>query len=171
MTTAQEIRLFATYFKYDADSLGIVWKIRYQGNVPGTKPGCVDVFPTNSYRKIYLKSKQYREHQIVWELFYGSIPKGFQIDHIDGNGLNNTIENLRLVTASENRKNSRKRRGNKSGFTGVIWYKATQKWMAYINDNCKRIHLGFFIAKEEAIAARKIAEQKYHYTRRHGYDT
>lgn len=44
------------------------------------------------------------EHVIVWEKFFGKIPDGYQIHHIDGNKANNDIENLQLVTALEHRR-------------------------------------------------------------------
>lgn len=49
--------------------------------------------------------KFYRVHRLVYKTFVGDIPKGMVIDHIDGNRDNNNVNNLRCVTASENRRN------------------------------------------------------------------
>lgn len=46
--------------------------------------------------------KHFYIHRIVYESFYGGIPKGMEIDHIDGDKLNNRVENLRCVTPKEN---------------------------------------------------------------------
>ena len=58
-------------------------------------------------------------HRIIWTLFYGEVPDGFVIDHIDGDSLNNIISNLRLITQAENRRNTRKFKNNTSGVSGV----------------------------------------------------
>lgn len=58
-------------------------------------------------------------HRVVWKLFHGSISDSMVIDHIDGNSLNNSIENLRLVTQTINNRNHRKQINNTSGETGV----------------------------------------------------
>ena len=50
---------------------------------------------------------------------------------------------------------------NTSGIAGVGWHKSSNKWMAYIAINKKQIHLGLFSKKEDAIKARKEAEEKY----------
>lgn len=120
------------------------------------------------YIPIRYMGKVYLSHRIVWEMHNGSIPKGMQIDHIDGNGSNNKIENLRIVTGAENLKNKSKYRNNKSGVVGVSWDKASQKWHSYISDNGKRKSLGFFSEKCDAISARKHAESVLGYHANHG---
>ena len=85
--------------------------------------------------------------------------RGMNIDHIDGDRTNNRIENLRLATKAENgwnRQHLDKR--NSSGFTGVYWCIRDQKWRARIKVNGKNIHIGYFTNKQDAIAARRLAE-------------
>jgi len=53
-------------------------------------------------------------------------------------------------------------KGNKSGHKGVIWMASRNKWKAYIGFQGKQIVLGYFTSKEDAIFARKEAEEKYH---------
>ena len=53
-------------------------------------------------------------------------------------------------------------RNNTSGHKGVSWDEKSNKWQAYITVNKKRIHLGRFPNKEDAVEARKLAEQQYH---------
>ncbi len=57
---------------------------------------------------------------------------GVQVDHIDGDGLNNQIANLRLCTHAENHRNARKALNGTSKFKGVSWYKRTAKWQARV---------------------------------------
>ena len=101
-------------------------------------------------------------------MFNGKIADGMQIDHINGDGLDNRIENLRCVLPETNRKNCKMRVENKSGVNGVIWYAPLKKWMVYVNKDGKRVHLGYFADKKEAAEVRKIAEAKHGYTERHG---
>ena len=83
-------------------------------------------------------------------------------DHIDRNEFDNRKSNLRHCIQQENSYNKSKRTDNTSGIIGVSWNKNRQKWVSYINAGGKRIPLGYFIDKEEAIKSRLIAEQKYH---------
>lgn len=82
-------------------------------------------------------------------------------DHIDRNELNNMKSNLRPCTLTENSQNRSLQSNNKSGVAGVSWNKGIQKWHSYITVNKKRINLGYFIDKDEAIKARLEAESKY----------
>lgn len=90
-----------------------------------------------------------------------NIPKGMVVDHIDRNRLNNLSSNLRLVTYSQNGMNKGKQSNNTSGIVGVSWDKSRNKWEAHIKINKKKLHLGRFKNKEDAINARKEAEIKY----------
>ncbi len=87
---------------------------------------------------------------------------GKEIDHIDSDGLNNQRKNLRVCTHSENLKNRKKTKNNKSGFKGVSWYTRIGKWAAFIGVNGKNIGLGYFSDKEDAYIAYCKACEKYH---------
>ncbi|MBA7615651.1 hypothetical protein ES703_22936 [subsurface metagenome] len=80
-------------------------------------------------------------------------PSNMEIDHKNGNGLDNRKENLRLSTKSENQMNSKKRRDGSSIFKGVDCIKKTKKWRARITTKYKRIHLGYFNSEIEAAEA------------------
>jgi hypothetical protein len=79
--------------------------------------------------------------------------KADQVDHINGNGLDNRRKNLRLATPSENACNSVPRSTNTSGFKGVCWHKGAGKWMAQIVLDGKNNYLGLFDTAEDAHAA------------------
>jgi hypothetical protein len=71
-------------------------------------------------------------------------PKGFMVDHINGNTLDNRRENLRICTNTQNQKNSKLSKTNTSGYKGVSWHIVENKWIARIRVNGKLIHLGYF---------------------------
>lgn len=85
--------------------------------------------------------------------------KGY--DHIDRNELNNRKFNLRPCNSTQNSQNKSLQSNNSSGVSGVSWHKNSQKWHSYITVNKRRINLGFFINKDDAIKARLNAEVKY----------
>lgn len=78
------------------------------------------------------------------------------VDHIDGNGLNNTRSNLREATRSQNQHNLKSVTGS-SSFKGVCAYNIkgqwTGKWKAYMTFSGKHISLGYFTSEEEAALA------------------
>ncbi len=82
------------------------------------------------------------------------------IDRID---VNKGYEpsNCKWATATDQSRNQRLRKTNKSGTAGVSWNKRDKKWEACISVNSKPVKLGYFTDKEDAISARKNAEIKY----------
>lgn len=106
-------------------------------------------------------------HRVAWALHYGEWPSG-QIDHINGNRLDNRRINLRDVTNAENAKNSAMRPSNTSGVNGVYLHKQTGKWCAQISAFGKTVGLGLFSSKGDAVIARKAAERVLGYSPRHG---
>lgn len=94
-----------------------------------------------------------------------SPPDNMQVDHINGDSLDNRKYNLRICTVSDNNKNRPISKLNKSGATGVGWHKKGNSgnygWKAYIKVNKKLINLGFYDTFEEALEVRLKAEEKY----------
>lgn len=84
-----------------------------------------------------------------------------QVDHINHQKLDNRKCNLRIVNNSKNQMNRSLMSNNKSGVTGVVWHKRDNIWEAYITVDYKRIYLGRFEKFEDAVKARKEAEEKY----------
>ena len=109
---------------------------------------------TNVY--VNKKHKVVKFHQIV----FGQ-KKGYLVDHINRNPLDNRKENLRFVAATANMINKGLSDKNKSGYKGVSWRKDSNKWRAQIVVNRKAICLGTFERIEDAIEARKAAEKHY----------
>ena len=103
----------------------------------------------------------------AWVIHHGRWPV-HNIDHINGDPSDNRIDNLRDVNQHENMRNASIPKHNKSGVIGVHWSKASNKWTAQITSGGRRIHLGVFDSKEDAISARKDAEVKCGYSPNHG---
>jgi hypothetical protein len=76
-------------------------------------------------------------------------------DHKDGNTLNNTKQNLQVVSSSQNQMKKKLPKHNTSGYRGVYFHKLRHKWKAQIGNGC-RIHIGYFDIKEEAALAYNI---------------
>jgi len=91
-----------------------------------------------------------------------------EVDHINGDGTDNKLVNLREVSRTMNNQNASRRVDNKSGVTGVSWFKPARKWQAYISVDCRRIYLGVFSDLDEAIAVRKAAELQHGFHENHG---
>lgn len=72
------------------------------------------------------------------------------VDHIDRDPLNNCRSNLRLATRSQNQANRRRNTTSRSGFKGVSWHKGRGKWVARIQVQGQRLHLGYFDTSLEA---------------------
>lgn len=115
----------------------------------------------NGYIYVSVDEKKYLLHRLAWFLFYGEWPKS-EIDHIDGDKINNSIANLRLASRAQNEANKKASRANTSGVKGVRWEESRGKWYAYITIDYKMKNLGCFERREDAIAARSLAAKKQH---------
>ena len=89
---------------------------------------------------------------------------------MNGNRKDNRLCNLRSVSTSINGRNAKRRADNTSGANGVHYHKSRRKWIAYIDTDGSRTYLGYFTAKDEAVAARKRADASNGFTARHGGD-
>lgn len=87
-------------------------------------------------------------------------PRGMEVDHISGDGLDNRRENLRVVTKQQNLMNTPPSCRNRSGYKGVSWSKRAKKWVASIRVNKKTRNLGFFDTKERAAYAYDMIAEK-----------
>lgn len=83
------------------------------------------------------------------------------VDHINGNTLDNRRINLRIATQLHNCWNQKIRTNNKTGYKGVWWRADRNKWSSRITVNHKIIHLGHYADFQDAIMARAIAEKKW----------
>ena len=114
------------------------------------------------YLRTTINYKRYRIHQLVYLMHHGYIPK--YIDHIDGNKLNNSIENLRECTQSQNCMNQKMKQNSKSGVKGVYWSKSMKKWAGEIIVKRQRVYRDYFDTLEEAATKMELARNKLHGT-------
>ena len=151
------------YFSYEDGKL--YWKASRGRIRAGSEAGSAD---QQGYIVVRLNGKDYKAHRIIWEMHYGPIPEGMEVDHIWHNRKDNRIENLRLVTRTGNGRNQSKFATNTSGVTGVNWNSQAGKWRAEIYVGGKHISLGLFTIFNDAVLARKSAEAKYGFHKNHG---
>lgn len=126
------------------------------GYKAGGISGCIN---PDGYILIVINAAQYRAHHLAWLYMTGEWPpEDMDVDHEDRNRSNNVWKNLRLATRTQNNMNGGIRSDNKSGVRGVGFIKATGKWYARIKSDGEMMHLGHFVNKGDAIAARQAAE-------------
>lgn len=123
----------------------------------------------NGYLRGAIFGTGFKAHRVAWAVFYGGWPE-HGIDHINGDRADNRIANLRDVPQSENVKNLSRASHNTSGITGVHWCNTWNRWIAKIKINGKTKTLGQFKNREDAIAARAKANERFGFTARHGQE-
>lgn len=138
---------------YDPETGLLTWKVsrgtRKVGGIAGTTT-------KRGYIRIQVSKTLCLGHRVAWFLHYGQQP-GDQLDHIDNDGTNNRIVNLREATPSQNCSNTRTRAHCKSGIKNVCWRR--NAWEVHIRINGKHKQFGrfqnLFEARERAIEVRK----------------
>lgn len=137
------------------DDLPLQTNRRYAGKPAGTPHG-----RRKAYISIKLYGGAYKAHRLAWLHFYGRWPVG-PLDHINGDGHDNRIANLRECTKSENRCNSVVRRDNPTGHKGVQIHSGGRFQASVMKDGVRH-HLGLFKTLEEAVAVRQEAARRLH---------
>lgn len=128
-------------------------KFKVKGNfISITEHGYVCV---KNYLGMFDKKMKY-SHAYLHRLITKA-PKHLQVDHINGNKLDNRKENLRLCTNASNNRNKKALKGK---YKGVYWSKSNKCWIAQITKNYKNMYLGSFkTAKEAAVQHNKFARR------------
>lgn len=163
---------------YDPDTGEIRWRERprehfaskaahttHNRTKAGKLAGCLDL--STGYLVIGLNAKLLYAHRAAWAIMHGEWPPE-QIDHINGDRLDNRATNLRSVSHAENCRNTTIKRFNRSGTAGVAFAKREGKWRARIMHDYKDIHLGYFDTWADAVDARGRAEEQYGFHENHG---
>ena len=131
-------------------------KGRRMATPPGTKTPA-------GYLRLCIGHRRYLAHRAAWLYVNGYWPES-DVDHINGNRLDNRICNLRLATHSENQQNRKRasRTNKSSGVLGVGWDGSKNRWRAEICVRGKRRTLGRYATIEEASAAYQRAKAELH---------
>lgn len=116
---------------------------------------CCWCLTNDGYVSTHVDRKQILFHRLIMG------DKAEAIDHINHKLFDNRKLNLRAVTTQQNSMNASLSKNNTSGITGVTWHSRDKVWYARIKVDYKYIHLGYFNNFEDAIKARKEAEEKY----------
>jgi hypothetical protein len=115
------------------------------------------VYAVRNYVDENGSNKSFRLHRVIL-----NAPEDMDVDHIDGDGLNNRLSNLRLATKQENSCNRRPRENTSSGLKGVTFHKKARKWQAQIKSDGKSRYLGLYLTIELAHAAYCEASNRLH---------
>jgi hypothetical protein len=142
----------------------LYWKISKNNAIKiGQKAGHTT---SEGYLQTKINRKCYLNHRLIFMMFYGYLPK--EIDHINNNVLDNSIENLREASRSQNCYNQRTSINNTSGFKNVSWHKNRNKWAVHITINGKKKHIGYFLnIKEAELIAIEVRNKYYGVYARH----
>jgi hypothetical protein len=137
---------------YDQETGLFTWKFRPElrkevnTRFAGKPAGCITKYSRQKqYHSIRVNDVLYLSHRIAWAYVHGEWPE-LGIDHIDGNGLNNRITNLRLATQSENVSNRAKQTNNTSGFKGISPH--GKKWRVRIKQGSTHVLRAFYDLEE-----------------------
>jgi hypothetical protein len=145
---------------YDATSGIFTWKRPLSNRVK--KGSVAGSLQNQGYWTIRILGRAYQAHRVAWAYTFGVWPIG-EIDHINGDKLDNRIVNLRDVPGRVNRQNIRAARCTSfSGVLGVRKRTDTGKWIARIVANRRVIHIGQFEDMESAKAAYLSAKRELH---------
>jgi hypothetical protein len=149
--------------KYSPET-GKCWRQLKRGSWNLITP--VDV--AGGYTKIGICGRGFKLHRIIAEVFLNNgqpLAPQQEVDHIqpaDGSHAQDRLSNLRIVSHSQNLKNQRIARNNKSGYKGVSWEKKANQWRAQIVSCGRRKYLGLFATPEAAALAYDKAAKKLH---------
>ncbi len=144
---------------YNPDTGVFTRRVTSGCKVAGSTENRVKRCGSNEYIVINVLNKARKAHRLAWLYVYGKYPESC-IDHINGDGTDNRLCNLREADHTRNNRNRHKQRNNTSGVVGVRLL-ACGKWESSIRVDGRLIYLGRHPDKFDAVASRKSAESRY----------
>lgn len=167
---------------YDEETGDFTWKPRVESDFStkcqfvswsnrfaGKKAGTIVTKKRKSYLKINLGGKNYYAHRIAYAILNDCWPEN-EIDHINGNSLDNSKTNLRQVTRKENCRNVSLIPNSTSGYCGVNWHEPSGKWRARVKIDGKENYIGLFDDPQEAAIRIKAIRDAVGFHKNHGQD-
>lgn len=119
------------------------------------------------YLRVAIGPEKIYAHRIAWAIYHGDYPEG-EVDHINGNSMDNSISNLCIVSRQENCRNVRLHIKSKSGYCGVNWHEETGKWRARVKINGNEKYIGLFDDPQEAALRIKTVRDSLGFHENHG---
>jgi DNA-binding winged helix-turn-helix (wHTH) protein len=162
-----ELQEIKRLLSYDPATGALTWLVTNIGRPFGSRADWSRRGQHKTYRYVAVLGRRWRAHSLAFFLFHGFMPLK-QIDHIDGDGCNNAINNLRDVSPRENQRNRKLTYKSTSGVLGVTWHKRRKAWLVQIGVDNKPVRLGQFQNLEDAIRVRRAAEVEHGYHPNHG---
>lgn len=136
----------------------LYWRVTRTNSIKvGDIAGHVD--SKSGYYRVSINYKNFTLHRVIWNYFNNTC-EGYVVDHIDGDILNNKIENLRLATAANNSHNSVGKKNSLVPYKGVSLRK--KRFCARITYEGKKIHLGTYATAEEASEVYQAKAKELH---------
>lgn len=154
MTTQARVQ---ELLNYDPATGVWTWRVARGGRLAGSLAGQ----QTTERSQIRVDGVLYLASRLAVLYMTGAWPAD-KVDHKDTNPRNNRWANLRGADHAQNATNVRLRKDNSTGLKGVSWHKATRKWVAAAQKNCRRTHLGLFDCPAAAHLAYVVAAGALH---------
>lgn len=161
--------LVAKVLKYDALLGTLLWisNLHSKRVIPNGRAGYLK---KSGYRGITLFGVTYLEHHLIWFIAHGFWPAD-QLDHINQVRDDNRIINLREVTKAENARNRSRNPNSKLGEHGIWFNQRTNKYVAEITLNGKKVYQKSFDNIDEAIQDRRAESLKLGFHENHGSES
>lgn len=145
---------------YDRETGVFTWAGHRCSTLNGKVAGCSSCGSIKGlYWIIRIAKKVYLAHRLAWLYEYGYMPD--TVDHVNGNGKDNRLSNLRECVQQQNIHNSSKQNNNTSGVLGVSFCKSRNKWRAYLTMNGKQ-YSGYFASFDDAVSFRRELAQTHY---------
>lgn len=167
-------------FSYQPETGVLHWKLRplehfksqqahkrWNARFAGKRAGSLGSNGNRHYWICVINRKRISAHRLIM-LMLGRLSDGMEVDHMNGNGLDNRLVNLRIVSRRQNNMNLRRQSRNGSGVTGVRFNRPANTFSAFIISHSIREWLGTFDNLLDAACARKSAEHRYGFGPSHG---
>ncbi len=140
-------------FQYDPETGHLYWRMPRYKVCDSLWAG----YPNSSgYLQVKVSGRKYCVHRLAWLMTHGQWPEG-QLDHTNGNRLDNRLVNLRIVTPRQNSQNRTTHRAGR--LVGCSYHKQRRLWRAYITVRRKQRSLGYYETEQEAHEAYLCALQ------------
>jgi hypothetical protein len=164
MITQEELK---KRFIYNPETGIFTYNISIGSRKKGDEANCKN----NEYINIKINNYTYKAQRLVWLYIHGRFPKkNYEIDHIDHDGYNNKLSNLREVLHITNCRNAKKMKNNSTGINGVYFHSRDKVWQASIGIKGKWLYIGTYKTKKEACIARMKANKLHGFHTNHGED-